>query len=182
MCSLCLVAVCAREGAQPDTASSRSAAQSAPDRHLPWVVTPRGIGPLHAGMSRVEAEAVVGGPLAIDGDTAWKDCAYVPGEHLPPGVQVMVEDGTIARVDIVSGSIATAEGARIGDTEDRIRQLYAGHVVTTPHKYTDGHYLTINAAAPADSMFRIVFETDRGRVTLYRAGRVPPVEYAEGCA
>ena len=133
-------------------------------------------------MSRAEAEAIVGGSLAIEGDSAWKDCDYVSAGRLPPGAHVMVESGTVARIDIDNGTIATAEGARIGDSEDRIRQLYAGRVVTTPHRYTAGHYLTVRPSAAADSLFRIVFETDSGRVKLYRAGRVPPVEYVEGCA
>jgi hypothetical protein len=146
------------------------------------VITPRGLGPLHAGMTRAQAEAVVGGSLAIAGDSGWNACGYTPVDRLPPGVRVMVEGGTIARVDVDSGSIATAEGARIGDSENRIRELYAGHVVTTPAKYTNGHYLTVQPAAGSDTLFRIVFETDSGKVRSYRAGRVPPVEYVEGCA
>jgi hypothetical protein len=35
---------------------------------------------------------------------------------------------------------------------------------------------------PADSMLRIIFETDSGRVVRYRAGRRPPVDYVEGCS
>jgi hypothetical protein len=30
-------------------------------------------------------------------------------------------------------------------------------------------------------MFRIVFETDGQRVTRFRAGRLPAVQYVEGC-
>jgi len=53
-------------------------------------------------------------------------------------------------------------------------------VTVTPHKYEDGHYLTVNAAD--DSSFAIVFETSKGRVTRYRAGRRPAVELVEGCS
>ena len=141
-----------------------------------------GVGPLHAGMSRTEAEAAVGGSLAIVDDTAWKNCNYTPSDHLPPGVRAMVEDGTIARVEIDSGSVPTAEGARIGDSEARVGQLYAGRVRITPHKYTDGHYLIVTPAAGSDTVFRLVFETDGHRVTRFRTGRLPAVEYVEGCA
>ena len=34
----------------------------------------------------------------------------------------------------------------------------------------------------ADSGFEVVFETDSQRVTRYRAGRLPEVEYVEGCS
>lgn len=171
---------CNTEQRRPDSAVSRSAGNSAGSAPSEWVVTPRGIGPVRAGMTRAEAEAALGGSLAIQSDSDWKECAYVPDNLLPPGVSVMVENGAIARVEIDSGRIATAEGARIGDTEDAIRQLYHGRVVVTPHKYTGGHYLTVTPLA-ADSMYKIVFETNGRRVTQYRAGRLPAVDYVEGC-
>lgn len=179
--SLCLGAACSRAGPRTDSAATRTAQPSSPDRRADWVITPRGLGPLRAGMTRAQAEAIVGGSLAIDGDGDWKGCAYTPADLLPPGARMMVEDGTIARIDITDTTISTAEGARIGDSEDRIRQLYRGRVFTTPHKYTDGHYLTVKSTGDADSLFRIVFETDSGRVKRFRAGRIPPVEYVEGC-
>ena len=175
-------AACAQEKPHADTGTRRSESVPTLDRHPDWMVTPRGFGPLHAGMTRAEAEAVVGGSLAVNGDSAWTDCGYVPADRLPSGVRVMVEAGTVARIDIESRTITTTEGARIGDSEDRIRQLYPTRVVATPHKYTAGQYLTVRPAADADSQFRLVFETDSGRVTRYRAGRVPPVEYVEGCS
>lgn len=134
--AVCLAVACAREREGSETRTDRPASS---DRHLDWVITPRGLGPLHAGMSRAEAEAVVGGSLMVTGDTAWRGCGYVSSERLPPGTHVMVEDGTIARVDVDGGSTATAEGARIGDSEERIRQLYGARVLITPHKYTSGH-------------------------------------------
>jgi hypothetical protein len=57
-----------------------------------------------------------------------------------------------------------------------VRELHTG-VVESPHKYTDGHYLTL---AP-DGAHRLVFETDGGHVTRYRGGRMPEVEWVEGC-
>jgi hypothetical protein len=161
--------------------SSRPAPRSTSPK-TDWVVTPRGLGPLEAGMSRADAERVVGASLAIAGDSNWTNCGYTPTDHLPPGVRVMVEGGTIARVDVDSSAgIATAEGARVGDSEDRIHQLYGARVTVTPHKYIAGHYLTVAPAQPSDSLYRIIFETDGHRVLRYRAGRMPPVQYIEGC-
>jgi len=146
-----------------------------------WSVNIRGIGPLQAGMSRAEAARVMGvAPGVVD--SAWTDCDYVGFGDMPAGVSFMVEDGTIARVDVNSGRVATEEGARIGDTEDRIRKLYGARVSTTPHKYVDGHYLTVRPIGTTDSAFRIIFETDGRIVTGYRSGRRPPVEYVEGCS
>lgn len=176
-----LAAACAREKPRSDTTIVQTEQPASPSDHLNWLITPRGLGPLHAGMTRTEAEAVVGGSFAAVRDTAWKRCAFTSNDHLPPGVRVMVEGGTIARIDVDSGRVATAEGARIGDSEDRIKELYGTRVVVTPRKYTNGHSLTVKPTAAADSLFRIVFEADSGRVMSYRAGRVPPVEYVERC-
>ena len=137
--ALSLATACRGDGSRADTTSARASRQPPPATPRDWKVTPRGLGPLHAGMTRAAAEAVLGGSLAIEGDSAWMDCAYLSSDSLPHGVRVMVESGTVARVEVDSGPIATAEGARIGDAEERIRALYPGRVVTTPQKYTDGH-------------------------------------------
>jgi hypothetical protein len=132
-------------------------------------------------MSRPEAAAVMGvSPAVID--SAWTDCDYVGFGDMPEGVSFMVEGGTIARVEVRNGRVATEEGARIGDSENRIRRLYGSRLTVTPHTYVDGHYLTVRPIQKADSGFRIVFETDGRVVTQYRSGRRPPVEYVEGCS
>ncbi|HXG69173.1 MAG TPA: hypothetical protein VNJ04_01010 [Gemmatimonadaceae bacterium] len=97
-------------------------------------------------------------------------------------MRVMVNENRIGRVEVRSGRLATLAGARIGDSEDRIATLYGGRVRVSPHKYTNGHYLTVQPAAPDDSAFRTVFETDGKRVLNYRVGIRPPVEYVEGCS
>lgn len=92
----------------------------------------------------------------------------------------MVESGRIARVDVDSAGVRTATGAGVGDSEETIQRSYPGLVTVTPQKYEDGHYLTVTPN-PADSTLAIVFETRGGKVTRYRAGSRPQVEYVEGC-
>ena len=93
----------------------------------------------------------------------------------------MIEGGRVVRLDVNSGSVPTAEGIRVGDTEDRVKSTYGNRVTVTPHTYTAGHYLTVRTSAQSDSAYRIVFETDGRVVTKYRVGTVPSVEYVEGC-
>jgi hypothetical protein len=133
-------------------------------------------------MSVADASAAVGAALSLRSDAAATACAYLQWPGGPDGVWVMVEDGRVVRVDVRAGTTATEEGARIGDSDERIRQLYDGRVTASPHKYTAGQYLTVTPVSPADSAFRLVFETEGGRVTEYRAGTVPQVEYVEGCS
>jgi len=142
-------------------------------------VTERGIGPLRAGMTLSEASAALGGALgAPSADTA--GCRYVQWPGGPPGVRVMVEGGRIARVDVDSAGVRTATGVGIGDTEEQVQRQYGGRAAVSPQKYGEGHYLTVTPN-PSDTSYAIVFETSGGKVTRYRAGRRPQVEYVEGC-
>jgi len=144
-----------------------------------WEVTPYGIGSLRAGMGISEAQVVMRDNLEVPANLG--ECGYVKPKTGPKGIMIMVEKGEmISRVDINSGTIATVEGAKIGDTEDRIKSLYPGQVTVQPHKYTNGHYLVVTPKTGGD--YRIVFETDGKKVTRYRSGRLPAVEYVEGCS
>ncbi|MDF1506014.1 hypothetical protein PYV61_23880, partial [Roseisolibacter sp. H3M3-2] len=108
-------------------------------------------------------------------------CDYVRRTGAPADVLEVVGGGAVARIDVDSPTVATAAGVRVGDPEARVVEAYGARAAVTPHKYVDGHYVTVTPAAPADSAYRLVFETERGRVTRYRAGRRPAVEYVEGC-
>jgi hypothetical protein len=109
------------------------------------------------------------------------ECAYVHPASAPPGVLAMLAKGVVARIDIDSTGVPTAEGVAVGDSASKVNAAYAGRVTTTPHKYVQGgQYLTVTPAAPQDSL-RIVFESEAGRITRYRVGRVPQVEWVERC-
>lgn len=141
----------------------------------------RGFGPVLAGMTLAEAEQALGVPLVLLGPRM-EPCHYVRMEDRP-GVAFMLIEGRIARVDVESpGTVSTAEGAAIGDTEERIHALYPGRIEVQPHKYVDGHYLIVAPSAPADSGHRVIFETDGRRVTSFRTGRLPEVRWVEGCS
>ena len=139
-----------------------------------WEVTPTGIGSVKTGMSVEEAQVILHNDLVVPANLS--ECAFLKTKSGPKGVSFMVEQRHISRVDVISGSTATSAGARIGDTEDKIKSLYSG-VTVTPHKYnTGGHYLTYSGDGG-----KIIFETDGSRVTKYRAGNTPSVDNVEGC-
>ena len=193
---------CAKEGERaaqrPDSATSQVATPAtppvrdsspAPATAAPpapaapsYTVTEHGIGPLRAGMTFAAADSALGGALLVPVGVDTAGCDYLVWDNGPPGVHVMFDQHHVARIDVDTTSIATSAGARVGDDEARIKRLYPGQVTVTPHKYEDGHYLTVTPPAAADKRFRIVFETAGGRVTRYRAGIMPSVEYVEGCS
>lgn len=106
------------------------------------------------------------------------DCSYFRTSRSPIGVRVMVVDRVVARIDVDSGATATLEGIRVGSTEAQVKAAYGDRVETGPHKYTDGHTMTVTG----EGNFRIVFETDGSKVTRYHAGITPAVEWVEGCS
>ena len=144
-----------------------------------WVVDFRGASPAQVGTPLAAVAAGIG---ATPDTTALRGgCSYLRyAAHT--GAKVMVNEGRVVRLDVDSASFRTVAGAGVGDTEARIRELYAGRVAESPHKYTDGRYLTVTPRTPADSAFRLVFETDGAKVVRYRAGRLPEVEWVEGCS
>jgi hypothetical protein len=108
-------------------------------------------------------------------------CSYLAGAASTAlHANVMLTSDTVVRFDIRDSSIATAEGARVGDAEARVRSLYGARVSVQPHKYVEGgHYIVVSD--PAHPNDRIVFETDGKVVTQFRAGRMPEVMNVEGC-
>lgn len=142
-----------------------------------------GIGPVRVGMTVAEASKAAGVELLSEGNFGvGTSCSYLR----PKGknnVAFMVTNRRIARIDVSGGSrIATLSGARIGDSEARIKSLYPGQIKVTPHKYTNGRYLTFVPKDRQDRNYRVVFETDGKQVTEFRAGKLPEVEFVEGCA
>ena len=165
-------------GATAQPATPRAPQPSSPTAG--WTVSPTGIGTVRAEMTLAQASRQVGTELRLP--PAAERCAYVQPIAGLDSVMFMVVDGRIARVDVTGGRIATAEGARTGDPEARIRNLYAGRLEEQPHEYTNGRYLIVRPPERADSAYRLVFETDGNRVTRYRSGRLPEVMWVEGCA
>ena len=143
------------------------------------MVTPNGAGPVVMGQTL--GEALPNLEPGIDTAMIADRCEYVWAKGAPPGLRFMVESRRIVRADVTSGATQTAEGAKIGDTEARILELYP-NARREPHKYTDGFYLVALPFAPGDTVHRYVFETDGEAVTVFRAGLFPQVGYVEGCS
>jgi hypothetical protein len=153
-----------------------------PDSVSDLALTEDGLGQVQVGMTLVEA---VNMGLLSENPNLKPECDYVfpaVGAGIPEGVSVMVVRGKLARIDVDTGAVTSAEGARIGDTEERLRSLYGDDAVVTPHKYIEkGHYFTVHG----DSASRgkaLVFETDGQKVTMFRAGRLPEVGWVEACS
>jgi hypothetical protein len=88
-------------------------------------------------------------------------------------VRFMVIIDAIATIEVSRNyTLATVNGAQVGQSIDQVKAIYSKNLVTKDNTliYT-----------PPKKKFRIVFETDRDQITGYRAGRLPEVDYANGC-
>ncbi len=149
-------------------------------------LTVDGIRPIKVGMTVAEASKAAGTPLVsldVNGRPLppnWGGYTIEPKDS-PKGIFFLVVFGRIARVDLGNRQITTQCGAKIGDTEARIKALYPGQIQVTPDKYVESlHNLTLVPKDSKDSNYRIVFKTYGSRVTSIRSGKIPEVEYVEG--
>jgi hypothetical protein len=150
----------------------------------PPTVTGDGFGKMRFGMKLAEVEAALDqrlAPLNPD-DVDDEACRYYRAEGTYPGLAFMAENGVVLRLDVEgTQEIKTDTGAKIGDSEAQVLELYKGRVEVQPHKYTgpEGHYLVVKGG---DGKVQLVFETDGTKVLNYRAGVEPQVQYVEGCS
>jgi len=154
-----------------------------------WIVYLRHTGPLQIGMSISEVRKVIGDPSA---HLVWLDqsdpkgineCSYLETRALPVGLNVMFNRQRVVRIEITEkNATKTASGIGIGDTEEKAKAAYPNRIRVEPHPYTDGHYLVFTPADKADRDYGMIFETEQGRVTEFRAGLMNAVILIEGCA
>ena len=195
--------------AQPLTTTPIASKSPAPpdnqaQRFYSAKVTPQGFGAIRVGMTVEEASQAAGTQLvALDGKAPYinESCSYVKLPDGPNGLEFMLNDNRIVRVDLSSQitkeinnrpqlvditqeirTISTLRGARIGDTEAQIKSLYAGQLEITDHKYIPGgHFMTVTSKAAEDRNYRLIFETDGNRVKYIRAGQLPEIDWVERC-
>jgi len=150
----------------------------------PPTVTGDGFGKVRFGMQIAEAEQALGHKLVplVAGVGEEEACRYYKADGALPNLAFTTADGVVVRLDVQPGSdIVTDTGAKIGDSEAQVLELYKGRVEVQPHKYTgpEGHYLVVKGG---DGKVQLVFETDGAKVLNYRAGIEPQVQYVEGCS
>lgn len=146
-----------------------------------------GIGPVLVGMTLEEASAAAGMQFGIipNSDRAGTGtCAYARAEGGPEGLQFMVINSRIARIDVGNSSIRTLSGIGTGSTEAEVQATYPDRIQVQPNPYT-GHRGGRDLVYVPDEGSRhlgLLFETNNGRVTSFRSGLVGAVMAPEGCS
>jgi len=149
------------------------------------MLTPEGWGPVRIGMTRAEVRAVLGpGPEL-------PECTEYEPSRAPVGLLVMIEEGRLTRVSLVTGAqIRTDRGLALGDTAAAVTAAYGAAAEASPHKYAPapaGYITTWSKGATASEYVEdpaargMRYEIDSaGRVVAIRAGG-PSIQYVEGC-
>lgn len=96
----------------------------------------------------------------------------------------MFAGGRVVRIDVFASGVRTSSGARIGATEEKIKQLYPGRITTEPDFYNPemGHYLNYTPSDASERGYGMVFETDGKTVTHFRTGTIAAIALVEGCS
>ena len=151
------------------------------------VLSMDGLGAVKIGMTAAQAEAALGGKLKPrDAQFFEPACWYTSrADGQDPFVRYMMSGDEVVRIDIdkappQAAAVISDKGIGIGTDESAAAAAYGAALKSTPHRYVEGgHYLRL--AAP-DGARALLFETDAGKVTTFRAGRVPYVDYVERCS
>ena len=142
-----------------------------------------GYGDMKLGSSAEEAKTAWGGELNGKPGEAG-GCYYLTPKWVkkPSDFSFMIEGDKFVRYDVGTDKEAAPGGGKVGMSVDQLNKLYGDSLQSTPHKYVQGgQYLSIAASGVAPS--KLVFETDAaGKVSAWRVGLLPQVDYVEGCS
>ncbi len=162
--------------------------------------------PVAAGAAAASADTASQGPAHLDGygplrlgntldevRTAWKEPLRgdVPDDYChalrPEGSQaddviLMIEGKRLVRYDVRNDRIAAPGGGKVGMSLGQLQTLYPDRGDLTPHKYDErGHNLRVRPAADGGAVVNFEIDGD-GKVTAWRVGKTPQVDYVEGCS
>jgi hypothetical protein len=201
--AVCLLAACSRE---PESASAPEPAPTPSDRPEVPLETPgpaptttvepaplavgsrpasfEGFGPAGFGSNEENVRIAWGRPLQAGTPMPGSTC-YQLFMDPPPGdgrgIRFMFEDGRFVRYEVTTAAIEAPGGLKVGEPVTRVAEVHAGRVVEQPHKYLPGARDLV--VSPADGgAARLVVEVDvDSRISGWRVGIPPQVDYVEGC-
>lgn len=150
----------------------------------PGTIRFEGFGPAAFGTSAESVRMAWGRELGSAEPESPEDCYYLFPQPRTEGryrIAFMMDGGEFRRLDVAAEDIVAPGGGRIGMTAEEIAARYPDRVERRPHKYVEGgQYLRIPDAS-GDGV--LVFATDAaGKVTEWRVGLPPQVDYVEGCS
>lgn len=186
---LALLAACNRTPDAPDApvapqapAAAGSPAPAPTEAAVTGNADWQGYGPLQLGIDAEQMRAVWDGELQGDA-VADGGCYYLqPAGQGADGVAFMLEGGNFVRYDVRAADVQAPGGGKVGMALGPLQALYAQAEAPQPHKYVEGGKV-LRVPAADGSQGWLVFELGAdGKVTAWRVGLPPQVDYVEGCS
>ncbi len=159
----------------------------------PWLVAPDEdpmqdfqvllgkFGPVEIGMTRADAEGVLGGNglKKLDGESCY--LSYLLGDPYSP--LLTIRDDVVTAVQIYSPGQQTRSGIGVGSTEADIQAAYGDNISTEAASSSNPNQklMVFVPTDDADKANRIVFAVDNGVVTSLRTGLTESIIAAPGC-
>jgi hypothetical protein len=174
----------AQKPADTPAAAGSQADDTASDAAINGLARMEGYGDLRFGMTADGTRKAWGGELRgpVPEDTG--ACYYLSPiwTKVPADFALMIEGDRFVRYDVGTDKEVAPGGGKRGMRVEDIRTLYSGRIEERPHKYVEGgKYLRIMANDGSNGV--LVFVADAsGKVTSWRVGQAPQVDYVEGCS
>lgn len=140
-----------------------------------------GYGDTRFGMDEAQFKAAWGGDIKKSPPARGSSCyyAYPFAAKGTPSLSFMFEDGHFARYDVRTNKETAPGGGMVGMSRAALLALYAGKFEEQPAKY-EPRASTIRV--PGAQGGALVFDVGvDGKVTQWRVGLPPQVDYVEGC-
>ena len=146
-----------------------------------------GFGPAKFGGTQEDVRMAWGGDLGDAKPSEPGGCYMLSPQPVPdggPAVLFMIEADKFARVDVRSDAVTAPGGGKVGMMRSGIDRVYgAEKIQAQPGKYA-GEYLRIKDPAGGNAV--LLFETDGkgpdAKVSSWRIGVPPAIDYVEGCS
>jgi hypothetical protein len=156
------------------------------DKPAEGTITFQGFGPARFGGTQEDVRMSWGGDLGDAEPEQAGGCYYLIPQPVGTdgfGTAFMIEGDKFVRIDVRRDDVTAPGGGKVGMTKAQVSALYPG-IEAQLHKYTDGQYLRIKDAGGGNGV--LLFETDGkgddAKVTAWRVGLPPQVDYVEGCS
>ena len=143
-----------------------------------------GYGDMKLGSTLEQAKTAWAGELQESKPAEGSTCHYLMPKWVSKASEFgfMVEEGKFVRYDVGTDKEIAPGGGKVGMVVEQLMLLYGSSLQSAPDKYVEGGKV-FTVAAPDGSPAKLVFQADGvGRVTAWRVGLSPQVDYVEGCS
>ncbi|MCB1176297.1 MAG: DUF1131 family protein [Leptospiraceae bacterium] len=164
------------------------------DFHTKYKIFLKGLGKIKIGMTKSEIEKATGLNLGSDnshgeGQEDGYACEMyeLKKDKKELGISLMLtsekkQTPKLGRIYISSKKIHTKSGIKIGDTIKKLLKTYPDNLKKESNHYTGTPIYVFTPKDKKDQNFRISFETDGKVITEISVGKIPEIEYVEGCS